>query len=542
MNVAELKALLDSEEDEHVEFKRAASSFGFSELVEYSVALANERGGKIILGVTDKKPRRIAGTNAYSDGISKTKERLIEQIRLRVDVEEIFSTEGRVLVFHIPSRPIGMPLHIDGRYLMRAGEALVPMSADLLRRIFDESGPDFSAEICKGAKIEDLDMDAVEEFRRRWAAKSKNPAIPGLSRDQILSDAELVVGGGITYAALVLFGKREALGRLLGQAEVIFEYRANDATGPAQQRIEFRQGFFSFYDKLWDTIDLRNTNQHYQDGLFIWDIKTFNESAIREAILNAVSHRDYRSGASVFVRQYPERIEITNPGGPPPGIHLENILWEQMPRNRRLCEAFARCGLVERSGQGMNRIYESCIRESKSEPDFTHTDADHFWITLRGIIEHPEFLRILEQIGQERLVSFSMDDFMVIQAVFQGRPITQRFLESAQRLLDEGLLEKTQKRGGTPFFLSRRLYKAIGKEGVHTRKKGLDRDYNRQLLFLHIQRSEPKGAKMAELLQVLPSFDRHLIRPLLLDLQKEGKIHVKGITHAARWHTGKESS
>jgi ATP-dependent DNA helicase RecG len=538
MDEAKLRALLDSDEDEHIEFKKAESAFDFDKLVDYCVALANEKGGFLILGVTDKKPRIIVGTKAYLDGLVKIKEHLTSQVQLRIEIEEVQCREGRVLVFSIPSRPLGVPKRGHGKYLMRAGEALVVMSDDQVKRIFDEAGPDFSAEICPGAIMTDLDGDSIEEFRRRWATKANNPAIAGLPREQLLSDAELVVGGKITYSALVLFGKREALGRLLGQAEVIFEYRANDATGPAQQRLEFRQGFFSFYDKLWETIDLRNTNQHYQDGLFIWDIKTFNEGATREAILNAVSHRDYRSGASVFVRQYPERIEITNPGGPPPGIDLENILWEQMPRNRRLADAFARCGLVERSGQGMNRIFESCIRESKGDPDFTHTDADHFWITLRGTIQHPEFLRVLQKIGGERLLSFSLDDFIVIQAVFEDRPISPRFAACIKRLLEEGLLEKTSSRGTSAPILSRRLYKAIGKEGVHTRKKGLDRGYNKQLLFRHIELSEPAGAKMEELLQVLPSFNRHLIRPLLSSLQKEGKIHVAGTTKAARWHLG----
>ena len=108
MDEKALRALLEEDESEHVEFKRASSTFSFTELVEYSIALANERGGKLVLGVTDKKPRRIVGTQAYKGGIANTKERLIAQVRLRIDVDEIACPEGRVLVFNIPSRPIGM--------------------------------------------------------------------------------------------------------------------------------------------------------------------------------------------------------------------------------------------------------------------------------------------------------------------------------------------------------------------------------------------------------------------------------------------------
>jgi len=542
LNAKDIATLILKNEDEHIEFKKAESSFDFDKLVEYSIALANERGGMIVLGVTDKKPRRIVGTHAYEADLAKVKEQLIAQVGLRIDVEEVHYPEGRVLVFHVPSRPIGMPLHRNGRYLMRAGEALTSMSADMLKRIFDEAGPDFTAEICGNASMDDLDVEAIENFRMRWAQKSGNESRESISREQLLSDAELVIKGKVTYAALILFGTHQALGRHLSQAEVIFEYRHNNASGPAQQRMEFRQGFFSYYDKLWETIDLRNTNQHYQDGLFIWDIKTFNERAVREAILNAVSHRDYRSGASVFVRQYPERIEIASPGGLPQGITLENILWEQFPRNRRLAEAFAKCGLVERAGQGMNRIYESCIKESKGEPDFTHTDQDHFWITLYGAIQHPEFLRVLEKIGAERMINFSTEDFIVIQSAFSGRSIIERYTNTAKRLFEEGLLEKSPVKKNHQWILSRKLYAAVGQQGVHTRKKGLDRETNKELLIKHIQSSEPAGAKMIELLQVLPAFDRHHMRSLLLELKEERRISVSGTTNAARWHIDDKGS
>ena len=102
--------------------------------------------------------------------------------------------------------------------------------------------------------MDDLDTAAIEEFRKRWINKSGNQGLTTLSREQLLNDAEALVDGSLTYAALILFGTRKALGRHLAQAEVIFEYRSSDASGPAQQRKEFRQGFFSFYDELWKLI------------------------------------------------------------------------------------------------------------------------------------------------------------------------------------------------------------------------------------------------------------------------------------------------
>ena len=151
----------------------------------------------------------------------------------------------------------------------------------------------------------DLDPTAVEVLRRLWQRKSPDQDIATRPTEQLLTDAELVVDGRMTYAALILLGKREALGRHLAQAEVIFEYRSNEAPGPAADRHEFRQGFLLVLDEIWRLINLRNDLQHFQQGFFVWDVPTFNERVVREAVLNAVSHRDYRHGGSVFVRQYP---------------------------------------------------------------------------------------------------------------------------------------------------------------------------------------------------------------------------------------------
>lgn len=359
---------------------------------------------------------------------------------------------------------------------------------------------------------------------------------------KLLNDAELLCDGKATNAALILFGKHEALSKYLPQAEVIFEYRSSDASGPPQQRAAFTQGFFSFYDEVWRLVSLRNDLQHYQSGLFVLDIPTFNERAIREAILNAICHRDYRLAGSTIIRQYSRRIEIVSPGGLPTGITFENILWTQAPRNRRLADALLRCGLVERSGQGMNLMFETSIRESKAEPDFSRSDQYTFWLTLHGEMRHPEFLSVLERIGKERLDLFGTEDFLVIDAVYEGRPISQRLEPALKKMVDEGLVERSNKKASGEYVLSRRLYAAVREEGIYTRKKGLDRQTNKELLMKHISESVPFGARLEELRQVLPQLDRNQIQVLMRELVKEGRVHSHGKTKAGRWFPGPISS
>jgi ATP-dependent DNA helicase RecG len=267
-------------------------------------------------------------------------------------------------------------------------------------------------------------------------------------------------------------------------------------------------------------------------------VPTFNERAVQEAVLNAVSHWDYRMAGSVFVRQYQRRIEIVSPGGLPPGITYENILWEQSLRNRRLAEAFARAGLVERAGQGMNLIYESCIRESKAVPDFSRSDPAHVWVTLRGELRNPQFLSTLERIGKDRVDTFSTEELLALDRVFTGAGIDERIKPYIDTLVDEGFIERTNL-SKPAYVLSRRLYAAVRKSGVYTRKKGLDRETNKQLLFKHIM--ESKGARMEEFRQVLPFLERSQIQVLLRELTEVGSIHHHGATKAALWYPGPSS-
>lgn len=530
----EFRAILESPEGSHIEFKAASGGFHFEELVRYCVALANEGGGTIVLGITNQRPRKVVGTRAFSEP-GRTEAGLFEHLRQRIPIEEYHHDGRRVLLVHVPARLPGRAWQYQGSFWMRAGDALVPMSDDQLRQIHEEGGPDFSAEICKAARVEDLDPESIEVFRRLWQRKAPDLDIANRPVERLLTDAELILGGGITYAALILLGSHEALGRHLAQAEVVFEYRSNEAPGPAADRREFRRGVLPVLDEIWQLINLRNDLQHFQQGIFVWNVPTFHERAVREAVLNAVSHRDYRHGGSVFVRQYPRRIEIVSPGGFPPGIREDNLLWEQNPRNRRVAEALGRCGLVERAGQGFDLIYRECIRHSKPLPDFSRTSDHSVWVTLHGQIQDPEFLRFLEELGSERAAAFSTEDFLVIDLIHREQPVPVHLVSRTNVLLEQGVIERVGRGRGTRYLLSRRFYRFLGQGGVYTRRRGLDRETNKALLLRHLQDALPNGCAMAEMQQVLPALGRRAIQVLLDELRAEGRVRVEGKTRGARW-------
>lgn len=380
-----VQELLEAKEGEHVQFKEAKNRFDFGEAAKCCCALANNGGGALVFGITDKRPRKVVGSAAF-DQPERTRMGLIEKLKINIDFR-LFTYDGkRVLVFDVKSRPIGLPVQYGGVAWIYEADELKPMPEDMRRNIYEETGGDFSATICTGATVDDLDESAIENFRAMWIAKSKKKQLATLSKEQLLHDCGAITDEGLTYAALVLFGKRAALTKFLPQAEIIFEYRSSEASGPANQREEFRVGFFACYDRIWELVNLRNDKQHYQEGFFIFDIFTFNERVVREAILNAVSHRNYQYGSSIFVRQYRDRLVVESPGGFPFGITLDNVLDRQLPRNRCIAEIFALCGMVERSGQGMNLMFELSVQEAKPLPDFTGTDDFFVIVTLNGLI------------------------------------------------------------------------------------------------------------------------------------------------------------
>ena len=395
-----LLEILNAKEGHHFEFKEAKNHFGTKEAAEYLCALSNHGGGRLVLGVTDKRPRKAVGSKAF--------------------------------------------VQFDGTAWWRDGERLVPMPESVRRAIYAEGGHDFTGETCLELTLDDLDLDAIEIFRIKWLEYSGNKRIATLSTLQLLRDAGVVNDDGITYAALILFGKRAPLLKYLSTAEVCYEYRLTETSGPAGVREDFRMGFFNFFDRIWELVNQRNENQHYQRRFQMLPVITFNEVVVREALLNAVSHRDYQLKGSIFVRQFGRKIVVESPGGFPPGITIENILNRHQARNGLIAAVFQLCGLVERSGQGMNLIYERAVREAKPLPTFEGSDSMFVRLTLDCKIIHPKMLALLKEIGEDRLDVMTTEDYLLLSALYRAEDMRGTPPERFSHLEELGIVKYSE--------------------------------------------------------------------------------------------------
>ena len=448
-----LKKLRESED--HVEFKAARHEYPFAGgkraepkerrhcVLGYIVALANEKGGKLVLGMADHYPHEVVGSDFAEGEVGNLEDGIYSRLGIRVKAEELYENDLRVLVIDVPSRPIGRLLKFEGVALMRVGESLREMSDTEMFSILSEQEPDFSAKICDGLKTKDLDKTAINILKQKYSAKQENPIFQTLSTSQLLSDLDLTQGNKLTYAALILLGNTESIKKFLPQNKITIEFRTNPVSIEYSARKEFQEPLFVEIDHVWDYVNQPASNplQHYQDGPYIYDIPSYNEKTIREALLNAICHRSYLIHSDVVVKQSPELLEITNAGGFPIGVDLENILTtNSVPRNKLLCEVLQKTGLIERSGQGVDKMFYQSVIEGKALPSYANTDAFQVSIKFFATIKSIEFLKFVKR----EIPNLKGKKALSVQEVIALQKIC---LQQNQENVDESLRESLDKKG-----------------------------------------------------------------------------------------------
>lgn len=454
------------ESEDHVEFKEAKRNFDFNGgshvdpkerrhcILGYVAALANEKGGRLVFGMKDKYPHEVVGSSFAKGKIGDLEDAIYEKMHIRVRIDEEYEPSAdveekkRVVIFNVPSRPIGRMMKFEGVPLMRTGESLREMSDEEMYKILSEQEPDFSATECVGLTINDLDSKAIEVLKQKYAEKNENPGFASVSDEQALSDLELLVEGKLNYAALVLLGKSKAIKKYMPQNNVVIEYRNDPASIQYDDRIEIQQPLFLAVESIWSYINqpVLNPQVHISANAYIFDIKLFNKESIREAVLNAIAHRSMIVQNDVVIKQSPTQLTITNAGGFPIGVDKSNVLTvNSTPRSKRLAEVLQKTGLVEKSGQGVDKMYTNCIMEAKSLPDFSATDNYQVSLKFCTEIRDIPFLIYIRQEQAKRPKHHKLNVFqlLAIYNVCFGEGLDVRS-DTIDGLVRDGILIKAK--------------------------------------------------------------------------------------------------
>lgn len=533
-SIEEFNSWLKKNEDLRFEFKEARNQFSKDrDLPDYCAALANEGGGKLVLGVDDRA-KKVVGSKAFQGTHHKLSIELLQKLKIRVDIEELHHPDGRVLIFHVPSRPCGHPVRTTGKYTypMRAGESLVEMDDSTLKRILNETSPDFSVQIVDALRLADLDETALATFRHRWAQKSQRDDYLSFPPEKLLRNAGLLTDNGLTCASLILLGKKEIIDMLLPCSEIIFEWRQTPDKTAHDFRIAWREPFFKIYDEVWNTLNARNIRIPFQEGLFQREIFAFSEKPVREALLNAVAHRDYTiTSQSIFIKASPEQFFIESPGGLPVGITLDNILIKTAWRNRLIAETLEKAEMVERSGQGMDDIFQITIKEGKGMPDLSATDAFSVRLTIPAQVKDKNFILFLERVISQKQVTLSFEEIYALEQIRVLQKVPSS--EFKNKFLELGIIEKIGKTRGTKYLLAHKYYVHAGKPGLYTRITGISREKQKELIQKHISKNKKGYRKEFE--DIFSELKPSDISNLLRELKKDGKIIFEGSSKNGFW-------
>jgi ATP-dependent DNA helicase RecG len=541
MTTETLRSLIAAGETMTIEFKgEERKPLNDRELVEAVVCLANRSGDApawLLVGVEDNG--RITGARPRHGRVTEPHKvcALISartRPALTVKVEIMYVDQKPVLVIQIPPQhqPVGSS---EGVYLRRiiggdARPACIPMDVYAMQSLQSDRGLlDPSAQIIAAARWEDLDPLEFERFRRSVRERH------GRSDESLLDlpDLELAKAlgvveangavRGVRLAALLLFGKEGALRRFVPNHEVAFqalsglEVEVNDF---------FRWPLLRVTEEIEARIRIRNREKELMVGVLRVGVPDYSERALREALANALIHRDYQRLGAVHFQCHPDRIEISNPGGFPDGVRLDNLLvTKPRPRNPMLADAFKRAGIVERTARGIDTIFYEQLRNGRAAPSYARTDDTGVVVVIPCGTANLEFVRVLVEEGRSGRV-WVVDELLALNALWQKHSmrtedvsrLTQKPESEASailyRLLEAGLVKERGQPSSRTWQLSAVVDRAAGHKGV--RQRGFEPFRREQMMPRYVERrGKVARKKPAELRRMNPIQATRLLDRLL---------------------------
>jgi ATP-dependent DNA helicase RecG len=460
--------------------------------VEYAVCFANAEGGAIVFGVADRIRGRAAAVHGVrGHDLDMWRRGIFDSTRpnLAVEVAEVGVPEGtgRLWLVRVPkgtSPPYGT---VQGLFKQRVGKNCMPMDAQAFARARVSTGAvDWSGEPAEEVSLSDLDPVEISRARNVLRKFRLQSELLNLDDQALLVAVGAVRRGQVTRAGLLLFGNPAVLSEVCPQHQVHYVYQSSQTE--VLRNDSHRTGLLQILESVESAFTgPANPEREVSVGLFKLRIPSFPTDVVREAVLNAVTHRDYSNPGEVLIRHTARELVITSPGGFIAGITPKNILrHEPISRNRTLAEAFEKLGLVERAGIGRRRIFVTTLSFGKRIPEY---ETDGSRVVLRifdGSFDERLAILVSKWRGQQReigmdtllLLTFLREhDFIDVSAAADllqlSRENSRGFLDSLAHP-ESGILER---KGGTKaatYHLSKAVAKELLGKAAYTRTKGID--------------------------------------------------------------------
>ena len=553
----EVRAWIAGGETLTVEFKgESRERLNDTDLVEAVACMANARGGVLLVGVEDDgtltgaKPRH----GSYTD-VRRVEALVGNQTQPSCPVEcAVVPVDGfDVLVILVPA---GRPITSTNRGVYKhrlldvhgKPQCLPFYPHEMQSREASRGALDYSALIVGDARWDDLDPLEFERLRQTIVSNGgrADAALLTLTDVDLVKALGLGEGGDrierIRVAGLLMLGREESLRRLMPTHEVAFQVLSGTRVGVNDF---MRWPLIRVSDELTNRFNARNEEEELLIGAVRAAVPDYSRPGFREAVHNALVHRDYAISGAVHVFWRDDEIEITNPGGFPDSVNLANLLvTAPRPRNPILADAFKRVGLVERTGRGIDTIFEGQLRYGRPSPDYSRSSSGSVQVVLPGgpanlalarfIIERDkpdqpvtlEEMLLVNAVDRERRVALPR----AAELLQKGEPAARAVLE---RLVEAGVFEARGERQSRVYMFAAATYRAVGPASAYTRASGFEPVQQEQMVLNHLRAHKRiSRSDIMELCQVSPDRAKWLLRKFL----RNGTIVKKGTGKGTFYH------
>ena len=527
------------------EFKNLKNSFCGDErndVISYVSAIANMEGGYLVVGVHDKT-LEIVGTNTYNYNRQKAILRLTERCANLssegLDVDEYITddTQKTVWVIHIPKHLPKRPVYAHDKAWQRIEDSLVELTPERMNAILDEplvSDTDWSAVIVSNATIEDLDELAIAKAKVMFKkVHNRIPAaeVNAWSVEEFLSNAGIMIDGGITRAAVILLGKPISVFKLR-PAVVRVTWSLRDERGDVVDYEHFTAPFILTVDQILAKVHNLTMREMPGGTLFPDVMQQYDDYSMREVLHNCIAHQDYTLQERINLVENPGFLYYANGGSFIPGT-LQKALATHGPqrhyRNECLCNAMVNFNMIDIVGRGIRKIFNEQWRRHFPMPDY-EIDAANKEVAVRlyGNAINEKYTTLLKE-----KKDLTLEDCILLDAVQKGHRINET---DANNLLSRGLVE-----GEYPdLTISLSIARKTKQVPEYTKLKGLEKDKLKQMVIQFLQNSGSEGARREfiykYLKDVLPSNKTEeqqlrIVGRLLVEMNEEGLIGKEGL----RW-------
>ncbi len=547
MTIPEFEQVLSKGENLTVEFKTWIYAKDMRERISLAVdelvAFANAKGGTVYMGVEDDGT--VTGCNRYD--VQKIMESIYDRTRPALFTEiEVIHYEGKDVLAIKVERDGTTYATSDGRCLKRLGKNSKPYYPDEMSNKYASiQSPDFSGQILADSTVEDINVLEIYSLKEKLKMRDPRSSLPELEDMSFLRDLGLIKEDEdidrLTIAGLLFVGKEAAINRLLPQAEVIYLHYSANNMEEYDSRLDLKQPIITVIDRLTEKIQNTNKIVNVQVGLFRLEVEDFSEKVFQEALLNALSHRDYLNMGAVYVKHYPDRIVIENPGAFPEGVNEKNIITHpSTPRNKLIAETLQRLEYVQRTGQGVDIIFREMISSGKPYPQY-HAYNEAVSLTIFSAIDDVNFVKFIasEQdklqkilpLPELMILRYLTDNKRIILSEVQGLtqlPVAEA-RKSCNNLVRDGLIGLS----GKEYMLTAKVYDAIKSDVEYAQDTVIRYVKAKSLIEEYLQSAE---FITNEKIRELCGFTRQQARTTLDRMRSEGILRLEGQGRVARYY------